>query len=276
MLFCLENNKKKEIFIKEYFRILVLLLVLFLISCKASEAPISGFIKHPEKMKKDPSLPFQKVWFHHYFNIMNYSRIIISPVKLRYLLTQTKLERQNLRNYFDYKEEDDKYTADYFRKSFINTFKITKGNRFKVVGKRGYGTLVLNIAIVEIVPTKVSVNSVSGALMFVPFGSVLLSAAFSAVMLPVKTLIGGVTESGMKSYIAFEAVLKDSMTGKILATYADRESQQAALFSFKDYSYFSHIRGIIDIWAKQTVLMLNRKNNKIKIEDSDAFTFNPI
>ena len=227
-------------------------------------------------MREDPNLPFKKVWFHQYFNIMNYNRIIINPVKLRYLLTQTKLERQNVRNYLNYKEDDDRYVADYFRKSFINAFKTVKGNRFKVVNKRGYGTLVLCIGIVEIVPTKVAVNSVSGALMFVPFGSVLLSAAFSAVMLPIKTLIGGTTESGLKSYIAFEAVLKDSMTDKVLATYADRESQQAALFSFKDYSYFSHIRGIIDIWAKQTVLMLNRKNNNTKIEDSDAFTLNPI
>ena len=181
----------------------------------------------------------------------------------------------NVRNYLEYKDKDDKYAADYFRNTFINAFNSMPDNRFKVVNRRGYGTLMLDIAIVEIVPTKVSMNSVSGALMFVPLGPVLLGAVFSLIALPIKVALSGSFESGFKSYIAFEAVLKDAMTGKVLAAYADRETQKATLISFKDYTYFAHIRGIIDEWAKQTVRMLNRKGNE-KIEDSPAFIFSPL
>ena len=246
-----------------------------LISCKAVEAPSSGFIKHPERMYKDPSLPFHKVWFYRYFNLMNYNSIIINPVKLRYLQSQTTLESMNIRNYLAYKDKDDEYAATYFRNAFRNAFVTMCRNRFKVVKYRRYGALVLDIAIVEIVPTKVSMNSVSGVLMFVPLGPVLLGAAFSLIALPIKALISGISESGFKSYIAFEAVLKDAMTGKILAAYADRESQKTTLFSFKDYTYFAHIRGIIDEWAQQTVKMLNRSGNE-KIEGAATFVFNPL
>ena len=271
----MKKLSKLILYTKKTSNVIITFLFLALISCKAVEAPDSGFIKHPERMHKDPSLPFHKVWFYRYFNLMNYSRIIISPVKLHYMFTQSKVEGMNVRNYLDYKDTDDKYAADYFRNSFIEAFNSMPENRFKVVNNRGYGTLMLDVAIVEIVPTKVSMNSVSGALMFVPFGGILMSAAFSLISLPIKAVLGGVFESGFKSYIAFEAVLKDAMTGKVLASYSDRETQQAALFSFKDYTYFAHIRGIIDEWAHQTVRMLNRKHGE-RIENSSAFTFNPL
>jgi hypothetical protein len=255
--------------------IIIISIFLLLISCKAVKAPDAGFIKNPERMYEDPNLPFHKVWFYRYFNLMNYSRIIINPVKLRYLLAQGDVESQNIRNYLEYKDKDDKYAADYFRNTLINAFNSMPDNRFKVVNSRGYGTLMLDIAIVEIVPTKVSMNSVSGVLMFVPFGPVFLSAAFTLISLPIKAALGGMFESGFKSYIAFEAVLKDAMTGKVLAAYADRESQKATLISFKDYTYFAHIRGIIDEWGQQTVRMLNRKGNET-IEDSPTFVFSPL
>ena len=262
-------------YIKRISNVGIVFLLLILTSCKAVEAPNAGFIKHPERMYKDPSLPFHKVWFYRYFNLMNYSRIIINPVKLQYLQEQAEVASLNARNFLNYKESDDRYAAHYFRNTFINAFNLTADNRFKVVCNRGYGTLVLDIAIVEIVPTKVSMNSVSGVLMFVPFGSVLLSAAFSLISLPIKTLISGTSESGFKSYIAFEAVLKDAMTGEVLAAYADRETQKATFVSFRDYTYFAHIRGIIDDWAQQTVAMLNRKSNE-KVKDSPAFIFSPM
>jgi hypothetical protein len=267
----MKNTSKFILYTKKMFNIISIFLFLFLVSCKAIEAPSAGFIKHPEMMYKDPSLPFHKVWFYRYFNLMNYSRIIINPVKLGYLLNQSKVKNLNARNYIGLKGKDDKYVANYFRNTFINAFDSMPSNRFKVVKNRGYGTLILDIAIVEIVPTKVSMKSAGAALMFMPFGSILVTA----ISLPIKAVISGTLESGFKSYIAFEAVLKDAMTGKVLAAYADRESEKAAMFSFKDYTYFAHIRGIIDEWAKHTVRMLNRKGNE-KLESSSTFALNPL
>ena len=110
--------------------------------------------------------------------------------------------------------------------------------------------------------------------MFVPFGPLFLSMVLSLASLPAKAAIGGAFESGFKSYIAFEARFRDAITGKVLITYADRETQKTAFVSFKDYTYFAHIREIIDEWAQQTVKMLNRQAGK-KIEDSPVFVFSP-
>ena len=64
------------------------------------------------------------------------------------------------------------------------------------------------------------------------------------------------------------------MTGKVLVAYADRESQKASLVNIKDYTYFAHIREIINEWAQQTVRMLNRKSNE-KIKASPNFVLTP-
>ena len=63
-------------------------------------------------MHKDPTLPFQKVWFYKHLNLMNYNKIIINPVTLRYLLNQSKIESMNVRNYLKAKEKDDRDIAN--------------------------------------------------------------------------------------------------------------------------------------------------------------------
>ena len=153
------KSYSKVFLIPRIFNVVVIFAFAVLTSCKAVEAPNTGFVKAPEKMHKDPTLPFQKVWFYKHLNLMNYNKIIINPVTLRYLLNQSQVESMNVRKYLQAKDKDDRYVANYFRNTFLNAFKSMHGNRFKIVKHREYGTLILDIAIVEIVPTKVSVNS---------------------------------------------------------------------------------------------------------------------
>ena len=206
---------------------------------------------------------------------MNYDKIIINPVSLSYLLKQTDAENLNVRSYAGAKEKDDKYVANYFRNTFCKAFKLNRKNRFRLVRKRGYGTLILNIAIVQIVPTKVSFNSATAALSLIPFGSILAGAVFSLVSRAAKTAADESLNDALTSSIAFEAVLKDAMTGKTLIAYADREAQKTTIISFKDYTYFAHIRRIINDWSQQTVEMLNRNGNE-KIDRASFFTLNPL
>jgi len=271
---CYHRNKYNWNFLKILFNAFLLFITLFFISCKAVEAPSAGFIKNPEVMYKDPMLPFHKVWFYKYLNLLNYNRIIIKPIKLRYLNESGDIERLNARYYMGYTKKDEDYVVKYMREEFIRKFKAVPNNRFKVVNNRGYGTLVLEMAIVELVPTKAELNAAGDAFVFVPIGPIPLSILITLITLPIKTVLGGVFESGFKSHIAFEGVVRDSMTNKIILAYADREAEKASLVNVKDYTYFAHVRSIISEWALQTVKMLNRTNND-KIEDSSAFVFQP-
>lgn len=248
--------------------------ILLLVACKATEAPDSGFIKRPNVLYHNPKLPFHKVWFSKNKNLKNYDKIIVAPVTLSYTQKQDYIARQNLRYYLSYKKEDFNYIAKYFRQAFIKAFRNAKNNRFKITEKRGYKTLILQIAIVEIVPTKVLLNGFTTAFTFVPLGPILYSLAFTLIALPLETIVSGITESGFKSYIAFEAVFRDSISGRVIIAFKDREAKQASLFNIKDYTYYGHILSIIDKWTKQTVKMLNRKNNE-KIKDSSAFVLDP-
>ena len=248
---------------------LILLLLIFLFGCKAVPAKHSGFIKNPEIMYNDETLPFQKIWVNRYFRFNNYKEVVIKPVIVKYMLEQGKVEQQNFRNYLGYKSEDEKYIAQYTQRTLIKAFSFSDNNRFKISQHRGFGILSLEIALVEVVPAKVSYNTANTIFTFIP-----INLLFSLISYPIRVIFSGTTDMGMKASVAFEAVIKDSVTGKVLMAFADREVQKASLVHVNDYRYFSHIEEIIDEWAVQTVKMFNRVGNE-EIIDSSAIDIKP-
>ena len=117
--------------------------------------------------------------------------------------------------------------------------------------------LVLEVAITEVVPSKVTLN----ALGYAPFG----------VGIAVKAIRGIAKD---RSSVAMEARLRDASTGEILATAADREAEQATLVSARGLTWYSHAHGIVDAWARQFAQVANRRSGEV-IEDTKIFTLKP-
>jgi hypothetical protein len=267
--------KKIRKIISLFISIIFLLSILNLTGCKATEAEPAGYIKNPGYMYKDPTLPFHKVWIRRNFNLRNYNKIMINPINMNYLQEAGKLSKFNFYNYDANLEENKKYLAQYTQQALINAFRYTADNRFKLTNRRGYGTLVLKMAIVSFIPNKSVVNSVGTGLLFVPIVSIPLTIIFGLIALPVKATLRATTDSGFEASIAIEAVLCDSVTNKVLVAFADRVSAPASIIHLHDYHYWAHLEEIIQNWGVQIVQLMNRERKNQKIKGHDNFVFKP-
>ena len=117
--------------------------------------------------------------------------------------------------------------------------------------------LILEAAIVEVVPSKVALN----ALGYAPFGIGLTVNAVRMV-------------ANDTSTCAMEARIRDASTKEIVATVADREAQQLAVVSVRGLTWYSNAETIITQWSQQLVQVANRKPGET-VKDVDTFTLKP-
>ena len=118
-------------------------------------------------------------------------------------------------------------------------------------------SLVLEVAIIEVVPSKVLLNALGYAPFFVGTGITV-----------VRTLAND------KSTVAFEARVRDAATGEVVALAADREAEQFTPVDLRGLIWYSDAEGIIDDWSHQFVTIANAKPGE-KIEASARFRLLP-
>ena len=211
--------------------------------CKADPAKPAGFIRNNTIMAKDDNLPFHRVWYDKNVDWPGYDKVIVAPVNTDYLAKATWWDAISLA--WD-REKDTRQIADYMKTRLQQAFEKKEDNRFSVTTSPGPGTLMLEMALVELAPTKACLNAAG-------------------------LLIGLTIDHGM---VAFEARLKDSSSGRVIATFADREQGKTSLVSVTDYTWFGHAEKVIDDWAEQTVVVLNANFSRY-IDDSETLTLEP-
>ena len=225
------------------------------VGCKAGPAKPAGFADSPD-MKADPNVPFQRYWRKPGFDSSKYRNIYVAPVNTSYMLKLTdwqKGERQA-----DIQKDVDKI-AVFMQQQFARAFKEEKNHRFTVVDSPTMAgdCLTFESALVEVVPSKVTLNALGYAPFFIGTGITVARAAAQDY-----------------SSAAFEARVKDSQTGEVIMLLADREGEQVSLVSVRGLTWYAHAETIIKSWSDQMVQVLERKGNQ-KIKDTDPFTLMP-
>jgi hypothetical protein len=246
--------------------ILVLLLLLLLSSCsrvtdalRADPAPDSGFIQTKEKIGSwKERAPVHKIWFKDrakfYKERDKYKKIHFRPVTTKFLISNGWWDNLNTADRDDYNKEVERM-ATYIKNAFDSAFKEDPQKRFTVVDTPDKETIVYALALTELVATKAHINAAGTALgIFVPGG--------------------GLVKTTAKGSIAIEANIYDGGTNELLVAWADREQDRGSLFSFSDFSWYSHARSTVDNWAKQLVEGYNTTIEH-KVEDRTLFTLNP-
>jgi len=238
----------------------LLLSILFsLAACslfKADPAPDAGFSDNPGAMEDAHSeSPFHRGWASSYWleNNKKYRNIIIAPVNTEHLLKASWWENQNSKTK-ESLEIDRQNIATFFRENLIRAYKEDPQSRFVVTDTPGLNTLVLEIAIVELVPAKKYFNLVSsiGGL-FVPGASYVSSLG--------------------KGSIAIEGRVRDSQTGIVHVKFADRESDKSAPINLAAFDWYRGSKQHIQDWAEQLV-MLGSSEHKL-VAASSPFTLTP-
>jgi len=220
-----------------------LMMLGLLAGCRAAPAPDAGFIEQPELMQKSDELPFDAYWSDPEVNLASYSKVYIAPVDTSHLLSQGWWDKVNIS--FDVKESADKL-AGTFQKDMVEGFTDYEGKKYQVVDVPDNETLVVELALVEVVPAKVWLNLVT------------------------ELFVGGLDEGTT----AFEGRLRDGKTRKVIAEMKDREYGQMSLISVADLQWYAHSRHTLSRWSDFLPEVINRKPGE-KISKMSTVTLRP-
>jgi len=214
-------------------------LVLSGCATKAAPGRAAGFVE-AKRMRSPADLPFRKAWVSPAVDWTNFTEIAFAEVNTDLLPTMDWWKALERRGRF---EADARKLAQYAKKTFERVFRNDPNERFRVVEAPGPQTLVVEVALVEVIPSKVVLNTLG----YVPF----VGSAFRFIR----------TTKG-RSTVAFEARVRDGATGEIIATFADREAEKYTPVNVKDVTWYGHAESIIAEWADQAVRAANKRRGE--------------
>lgn len=229
-----------------------------LAGCKAEEAQPSGFIETPELMSHDPSTPFNRSYWNKKFDPKAYDELLVIPVNTQYVMAQSIWEKANVVNVSpEQVRKDINSIAQYTHQSFVRAATDDPRKRFTVVETAGPRTLVLELALVQVVPSKAALNAI-GYVTWIP-----------AVVAAGGSMADDSQDAG-KGVVAIEGRIRDGSTGEIIGMFADRERPKTAIVDIKSLNWWAPAKMVIDEWSKQLIALANRPPGAV-VKDSPSF-----
>ncbi|MBS1214988.1 MAG: hypothetical protein H6R26_3605 [Proteobacteria bacterium] len=218
-------------------------------------APDAGFIAHPERQTKRADLPFQKVWIKPGFDKSAYRELIVAPVDTQYMLEMDWMHKLSGANLLEDVKKDTEELARYFHHQVVTAFKEDPNHRLKVIldpSQHRKPALRLELALIEIDPSEPVLHALGW-------------------LQP-----GGGTAAGIinQRRAAFEGRLRDLQTSEVVATFADRDMQDAGPLDLTRLTWYGPAKGIMDRWSEQFVQIANRKPGE-GVSDPTPFTVRP-
>jgi hypothetical protein len=221
---------------------------------KAKPAVGTGFVPM-QQLAKDPKLPFDKAWIMEGVDWSRYRTIYIAPVNTDHLVRATWWQ-ESIRA--DQMQQDIQNMAAFMRAQFIKAFQDDPRRRLRVVMSPESGSLTLEMAITELVPSKVLLNVIKVA---GPYGSGLAAGALER-------------SAEAQSTVTFEARIKDADTGQTVAMFADRQYATLRPIDIKGFTWYGNAEDIVEQWANQFVEVANRRPGET-IKPASTFSLIP-
>lgn len=199
----------------------LVLTIVVVSGCRAKVLPDSGFLEKPELVKSDSKLPFNAAWIKDDANLLGYKKVYIAPVDTTHLLKLDWWQKAAIAPGDQQQWAED--LANYFEEKMKEQFTDGDDNKYQVVDTPDDQTLIVELAIVEVVPTKVWLNAIGYALI-------------------------GALDQGETG---FEGRLRDGKTKQVIAEFKDHEYGQFDVVSVRDLEWAGHSRHTIKIWTDQ-------------------------
>ena len=184
----------------------------------------------------------------------SFSAVYIAPINTRYMEKQTWWQQQSGANKAQLASDTQKI-ARQMRSQFNQTIANYPGGKIQLASQPGPGVLVIEMALVELIPSKAYWNAGATAAGFVIPGAGFLSVA------------------GAGS-IAIEGRARDGSTHKIIATFKDRRNDKAAPINIGSYTWYHGAETNIADWAAEFAELLNTPPNHV-VKRASAVTLKP-
>jgi hypothetical protein len=227
---------------------------------KAKPAPDSGFLEEPERMAEHRErFPFDRAWVQDGFRVGDYHSVIVAPVNTDHALARSTWAKINVREFSV--EQDLADVAKEFQQIVVDTLRNSPDNHFAVVDPPGDAqTLVLELAITELVPSKAFLATIGLAAWAAP--------------LEVGVPVGAAAAFAQSGWMAIEGRVRVGENGPVVVMFADREQAKMRVVDVQALTWYGHAHESMRDWAHQLVLLANTPH-EFKVEDSSAFTLLP-
>lgn len=185
--------------------------------------------------------------------LSKFSSVYVAPVNTQYLAGQSWWQQQSSKQ--STLAHDANLLSRRMRAAYWRALANYPGSRLPVAARPGNGVLVIQLALVELVPSKAYWNAAATTAGFVLPGAGLLSAAG-------------------RGSIAMEGRLVNGATGELIATFKDRRADKVAPINLGSYSWYHGAEGNIADWASETAELLNTPPGHA-VERASAVTLKP-
>lgn len=203
-------------------------------------APETDFVGKDTELAEDPRVPLQRVWRDPQADMSSYDSITIAPVNTDHVAEAEWWQKTVMKGQL--RREDLHNLADYARQKFELAFARDEEARLEYVSAPRDGTIILETALVEIVPSK----SVLG-------------------IVPLSDKPRGST--------AIEGRLRDARTDQVVMKFADRRTGKVRPIK-ADPRWNSAAKEAIDTWAEVFVRIANADGAE-PVEDASDFSLKP-
>lgn len=167
----------------------------------------------------------------------SFSSVYIAPVNTRFMAKQTWWQQQTGARKAEL-ASDTQHFAQRMQKQFKQAIANYPGKNIPLANAPGNGVLVIELALVELVPSNAYWNAGATAAGFVIPGAGMLSAAG-------------------RGTIAIEGRMRDGATNQIIATFKDRRGDKVAPVNIGSYTWYHGAEGNISDWAAEFAELLN-------------------
>lgn len=190
-----------------------------MLGCRAKALPDAGFLDQPQLLNANDKLPFNAAWIKSDAALHNYKKVYVAPVDTTHLLNLDWWQKAAIAP-----GDQQAWAAElaqYFQDKMKAQFSDDDKNKYQVVETPDDETLIIELAIVEVVPTKVWLNAIGYALL-------------------------GAVDQGETG---FEGRLRDGKTKQVIAEFKDHEYGQFDVVSVRDLEWAGHSRHTIRTWT---------------------------
>lgn len=225
----------------------------------AKPAPDAGFVEEPERMAPDKKrYPLDRVWFDSKFDWKNFDSIVVAPIDTTHLLKMNLWDEANMRG--GRIEKDAAEVAVKIREIFQKAFREDPKKRYKVVDKPGKSTVVLELALVEVIPDKAWLGALNLGSWVAP--------------LPVGVAVGAAASMLEGGAIAMEGRVRDGGTHAVMGIFADREVPRTRIVDFQALTWYYYAYQIAEDWAGEFVEIVNTPEDH-QVKHAPWFTLKP-
>ena len=152
-------------------------------------------------------------------------------------------------------KSDSQQLAKYFRRKLLEAYKQRDDLNLEILTSPTAASLQVELALVEISPTKAWLNA---------------SGTIAGFFVPGVGTISGILASGS---VAFEGRLR--LHGKVIAKFKDHEADQITPIGVQNFTWYSHTHKTLDSWASQLAELAATRHKMAQVDDSSPFDLRP-